>query len=211
MNDLADLDFSTELPGVQRIVTCTIEGLLEIGDLQCLLERPAMPAGGQVGDLKKIREKHHSVARLVASGMQQSLVASLSGYTEAWLSTLLNNPAMQDLVAHYRASHSNAAEVIAERLREAGLGALEKLVEQMEGEGLDPQELLGLAKLGLDRSGHGPQSKVHQVTEHHLLDHAELQRLNRAARVESAGDIIQQVKQPSLPAPSAADAEGPDL
>jgi hypothetical protein len=192
MNDIP-LDLSC-LQKVQKVITCTIEGILEPADLTVLLEKPQAPAGASAGDLKRVREKHHSVARMVAAGMSQRLIA---GYSEPHLSTLLNNPSMQELVAYYRAQHTNAAEVIAERLRAVGLEAVEKLVKDIDN--LDANELLGLAKLGLDRSGHGPQSKHHVVTENHLLDHAELQRLNRLARRESAEDIID-LK--ALPAPS---------
>jgi hypothetical protein len=194
---IASIDIG-DLPQVQRIITCTVEGIVELEDLQALIadERPRTPDGASAGDITRIRERHHSVARLIASGMQQSLVASICGYTQPYLSLLLNNPSMEELIGFYRAQHINASEVITSRLRHVALDAVEDLATKLEAGELDPQELLGLAKLGLDRSGHGPQQKTLNVTEHHLLDHAELTRLNIAARLESRQDIL-----PALPPP----------
>lgn len=210
--DLSDLNIPLELSRVKRVVTCQVEGIVEIGDLRRLAGVAAMgeptnqaPKGGNSGDLSRIKEKHHTVARLMASGMQQGLVATIAGYTESYLSVLLGAPAMSELIGYYRAQHSNAAEVIAERLRHVSMGAVEKLSEKMDSDdGLNANELLQLAKLGLDRSGHGPQSKQQISTETHLIDHAELKRLNREARRGSREDIIQL---PSLPAPSDSDTD----
>lgn len=201
MNDLA-LDFTGI--EVQKIITCTIEGIVEPADLAQLLVAPTPPtATGAPTDLKKLRERHHSVARLMASGLQQTIVCEITGYTDAYLSTLLNAPSMQELIEYYRASQNNAAEAIAERLRSAGMSAVDILVERMEADEceLDNNELLGLAKLGLDRSGHGPQSKNVSVSEHHLFDHAQIQELNRRARRDSAEDFIELEPLPTLPAP----------
>lgn len=197
---LAQLD--VELPHAQRIVTCTIEGIVEPADIQALLTRPQPPAGTDVGDLKRIRERHHSIARMVAQGMTQRMVSTIVQMTEARISTLLKAPAMQELVAYYRSQHSAAQDVIAERLRTVALTSIEELSAKLEAGELEPQELLGLAKLGLDRSGHGPRSTVHNVSEHHIVDHAELQRLNAAARADSSEHIID-VTPAVLPAPDA--------
>lgn len=204
---LENLDFSTELGPIQKIITCTIEGLVEHEDLQRLMAKGAAiaPMGAHAGDLKRIRERHHHIARLSAQGMAQSLIAQITCMTQSRISTLLNTPAMQELVAYYRASHGNASEVIAERLRNVAEASVEKLETKLEQDELDANELIALAKLGLDRSGHGPQSKVHNITEHHLLDHAELQRLNREARRESLEDIVNIDTLPALPAPSDED------
>lgn len=207
--DLSDLNIPMELQAPQTFITCQVEGLVDEGDLRRLAAGSEHSrAIVEPGDLKKLREKHHSVARLVAAGMPQATVAAITGYTPTYISLLLNNPAMQELLTYYRSAHTNAAEVIGERLRTAGLGALEKLQDKLDdkdGDGLDDQVLLGLAKLGLDRSGHGPQSKVQSVTEHHIIDHAELRRLNQAARAASREDIITDLT--ALPAPTLS----PDL
>lgn len=193
---LEDLDIgaiSIDLPIPAKVITCTIEGAIEAEDLRRLLDRRSaaeVPMGLQAGDLAKVREQHHVVARYVASGMQQTIIASLTGYTEAYVSVLLNNPAMQELIGYYRSNHINAAAAVGEKLKHVALKAVEKLEGQLDDDELGANELIQVAKLGLDRSGHGPSSKVVNETTHHLIDHAELARLNREARAESVEHII---------------------
>lgn len=188
VTDLAPLDLSA-LDNMQSIITCTVEGIVDEDDLRALVDTPSAPPAA--GDLRKVRERHHSVARLLAAGVPQTVICDVTGYTASYLSTLLNAPSMQELVEHYRSRHTAAADIIAEQLRDAGQGALQRLVEMMDSEeGLDPQALLGLAKLGFDRSGHGPQSKHTNVDVTMLVDAAEIARLNREAREAAAADIL---------------------
>jgi hypothetical protein len=182
--------------GLQPVpmVTCVIEGILEEEDLRELAlgadPNQAEPEQDDPTDLKRIKERHHSVARMLASGLTQRMVASLCGYTESYLSVLLNNPAMQELCEFYRIQNGNAAQVMIEKLRSVGLQATEKLEQKLADDQLNNQELIATAKLGLDRGGLGPASKQHIVTEEHHFDHAELQRLNRDARTRNAGYIV---------------------
>lgn len=178
------------------IVTCVVDGVLEESDLRELMLSVENAAGEPVeeiddpSDLKKVKEKHHSVARMVASGLSQRMVANICGYTESYLSILLNAPAMQELIAFYRIQAGNAAQVISERLRTVGLKAVEKLDEKIDAGELNNQELLGTAKLGLDRGGHGPTSTQHNINETHIMDHAEIMRRNREAETRNAEYIV---------------------
>jgi hypothetical protein len=179
---------------MKPMVTCTIEGILDEEDLREL----AMGYGpGDVkadpdnpADLAKIREKHHHVARLVADGLQQRMVAQICGYTETYVSILLNNPAMQELVEMYRMQGGAAVRIATEKLKTVGLKALEKLDEKIDADELNANELTSVAKLGLDRGGLGPQTKVHNVNEHHVIDHSELVRLNAEARKRNHEFIV---------------------
>jgi hypothetical protein len=217
MSGLHNLDLDAVGP-IGTIVTCTVEGILEAEDLASLLgggqeagdEHAPMPSAAiqeldDPGNLKKIKEKHHSVARLLAQGLQQELVATITGYTAPYLSVLLNNPAMKELIEMYRLQHGSAAQVIGERLRTVGGRALEKLSDKIDSIE-DVNELIGIAKLGLDRSGHGPQSTSKVVEEHHLIDHARIQELNQKARAGSRELLIplEQAKQRVLEAPKDA-------
>jgi hypothetical protein len=175
------------------LVTCVIEGHLDEGDLRELaLSAPVdepLPEDDP-SDLKKVREKHHSVARMIAGGLNQRMVSQLCGFTESYLSVLLNNPAMQELVQLYRIQQGAAVTVVTEKLRTVGLQAIEKLEEKLEAGTLNNQELLALSKLGLDRGGHGPQTKSHVVNETHLFDHAQLEERNRSALSRNAAHIV---------------------
>lgn len=193
MNDLAGIILPEGLP--TPIVTCEIEGILEADDLRelALTGGESQQPSAEVEDpsnLKRIKEKHHSVARMCSSGLSQRMVAQLCGYTESYLSILLNSPAMQELVELYRIQNGAAANLITEKLRTVGLKALERLDERIDEDSLDNNELLGAAKLGMDRAGHGPSSTSHNVTEQHIIDHAEIQRRNREAQERSAQYIV---------------------
>jgi len=198
-------------PKAHQIITCTIEGILEEDDVRALLMQrsdagedatpsPAAPEPENPRDLKRIKEKHHSVARLIAGGLPQRMVASLSGYNEQYLSVLLNNPSMVELVSLYRIQYGKSAEIITERLRTVGTQALERLEERIPSMG--DNELIQTAKLGLDRAGHGPTTTQHSITESHLFDHADLARMNAEARKGSASYIVdvEEVRK-ALPSP----------
>lgn len=179
----------------KRIVTCVVEGILEETDLRELMLSVEDAAGEPVededpSDLKRIKEKHHSVARMIASGLTQRMVSQLCGYTESYLSILLNNPAMEELVSFYRIQAGHSAQLIGEKLRTVGLKAVEKLEEKIDADLLTNQELLSAGKLGLDRSGHGPSSTSHVVREEHIFDHAELARRNRDAELRNQQYIV---------------------
>jgi hypothetical protein len=203
--DLSQLVIPESVAHPTPIITCTVEGILEEEDLLRLINPSAFPSTNppslQIdqdqmldGDLVKIREKHHSVARALASGIPPGLVARISGYTNSYISVLQNSPAMKELIEMYRIQQGAASAVISEKLRTVGLKAVEKLEERMDEDKLNNQELLGAAKLGLDRGGHGPQSKHHVVDERHVFDHAEIARLNQCAR-EGSNEFIVPVKE----------------
>lgn len=214
---LENLDLSEALAAA-TISICTVEilGELEEADIaaataitttpaQVILEASSDP---DPKDLKKLRSKHHSVARMIAGGMQQTMVANLTGYTQGYLSTLLESPSMQELVTLYRAQTGAQLEVIVERYRRIGDAALDELETRLENAearaGMDVHELLSIAKTGGDRSGTGPQHKHHVVNENHIIDHAELRRRDQAAREGSSSRIIPIA---ALPAPEADNGE----
>ncbi len=192
MTDLSSIIIPESLAQVHPIVTCTVEGILEEADLRELALSAPIEAveGDDPTDLKRIKERHHSVARQMASGLSQRMVAKLCGYTESYLSILLNNPAMQELIELYRIQYGSAAQVIGEKLKTVGMKALEALDAKIDSDGLSNQELLAAAKLGLDRSGHGPSSSQHLIQEQHIIDHAELAKRNEDARARNARQIV---------------------
>jgi hypothetical protein len=194
------------------MTTCTIEGSLEAEDLRNLLITTDNITVDEDDprDLKKIREKHHHVARQVAAGLTQRLVANICGYSEEYISILLNSPAMVELVELYRIQNGQAAQLAHEKLKTVGLKALELLDGKLDKDELNNQELISTAKLGLDRSGHGPTSTQKHIGEQHVFDHAKLHELNQEARRRNVDYIVPQdevresLKQ--LPAPKQDDA-----
>lgn len=210
--DLSQLAVPEGIQLKPTMTTCTIEGQLEEDDLRQLiaLSGDILPDEDDPSDLKKIREKHHHVARLVADGMAQRLVASITGYSESYISVLLNNPSMAELVEFYRIKNGAAIDVVVEKLKTVGLKALERLDARVEADELDNNELISAAKLGFDRSGHGPASKQHIVDETHIFDHAKLAELNKEAKRRNSEYIVPQEEVREalrLPSPAETGAE----
>lgn len=194
--DLSKLIIPEEVQAPRPIVTCTIEGILDADDLRQIVGNALAPTEHTVPeednphDLKKLREKHHSVARMIAGGMQQRMVAMISDYSESYLSVLLGSPAMQELVEMYRIQNGTNAQLVIEKLQTVGVTALEKLSERLDKNELNNNELLQTAKLGLDRADFGPSSKRHVVNENHSFDHTKLKELEAEARRGSAAHIV---------------------
>lgn len=192
--DLSQLAVPEGIQLKPTMTTCTIEGQLEEDDLRQLvaLSGGIMPDEDDPSDLKKIREKHHHVARLVADGLTQKLVSSITGYSEGYISVLLNNPSMQELVEFYRIKNGAAIDVVVEKLKTVGLKALERLDDRIQSDELDNNELISAAKLGFDRSGHGPSSTHKIDAETHIFDHAKLAELNKEAKRRNSEYIVPQ-------------------
>lgn len=229
--NLPPLDIADAMARIKSICTVEILGLLEPADLsECfqpgMASTPEQTINAEAlesytatarnrrlpddpKDIKKIREKHHSIARLIASGLSQTMAAQLTGYTAGYVGVLLGAPAMQELVSLYRSNYAASADLIGEKLRTVAMDAVDELAHRLEEspESIDEHALLGMAKLGLDRSGHGPTSHVNLRTEQHIFDHAELRKRDAAARQASSSRIIDIEAQPALPAPES-DPEG---
>ncbi len=114
-------------------------------------------AGGQV---KRIRERHHIVARMFANGMSIAEVAAQTGWTENHLRLLVNQtPAFQELIAHYQredAGRKAVLEEYTELLRKRLLMSEQLLHDRLneEGDDISINELLRLVADAADRTGY---------------------------------------------------------
>jgi len=204
----AELGENLQIAGERKvpIVTCTVEDVLGPEDIAAYCSKSGNLETTQKSDQKDLsvlRAKHHSVARYLATGIPEGLVAELTGFTPAYISTLKNNPSMIELVAHYRAPGDNATRQIAEKMRTIGEAALERIETELPSASMN--ELIQIAKLGADRSNNGPMSKV-DVAHTHTIDLERVAQFAADARRRNQDRIvdISAVRQ-SLPAPRAAD------
>lgn len=182
-------------PDEKAPVTCTIEFALLPEHLADYADGHGNLASTQKSDEKDVqalRARHHGVARLLAEGVPEGVVAELSGYTGPYISTLKNNPAMIQLIEFYRSPKTDAAKVIGEKLRIVADMSLELLSKKMieEPDKLTATELTAISKLGFDRSGNGPNSTVTQVQEHRLVASEEVIELSRTARHAERARIV---------------------
>lgn len=138
--------------------------------------------------LAKIRDPHHTLAKMVADGKPVVEISSVTGYSPSRIRTLENDPAFQELVAHYRDQNRLASADISEQLKHVSLTALQILQERLEEnpEEVSVKELQSIAELGLDRTGFGPSRQLNVTATSGLT----LKELMQAVVAEQNGRII---------------------
>lgn len=185
------------------VVTCTIEGELDEADLAryCQMSGNLPAQKSDEKDLASLRARHHQVARFLAMGLPEGLVAELTNFGASYISTLKQSPSMIELISHYRAPGDNATKLIAEKLRLLADMSLEQLIEKVQNKELDVNQLLASTKLGADRSNNGPMAKVEHAHQHNLNEE-QVRKLSETARRRDAERIIDiSAVRESLPAP----------
>lgn len=183
-------------------VECDLERELSLADL-ALLDAPRASAPSP---LKALRAGHHALAMALASGKRPGEAALVAGYSASRVSVLQSDPAFAELVEYYRANQELAYVGMHERLARVSHNALAVLEERLEDnpEGLTEDTLIDLAKLGADRTGHGPQSKnLHlHANAGDLAGRLQRGRERAAAARRQSGAPAPVIEGVALPAPS---------
>lgn len=118
-------------------------------------------------EITKIKDSHHDVARLLASGCSLELTAEKTGYSINRISILKQSPAFQELIAKKREilddrwadSHDVAYTMIQRATRKAWRQVEEHLDEADEtNEKIPLKTLLAVAADGSDRVGYMKKS-----------------------------------------------------
>jgi hypothetical protein len=158
MNDLAlDLRKLTARGARPKALEYAYERDLEEMDLEALATAPreSVPL-----ELKKITERHHALARALASGLRSGEAAALIGYDVSRVSILQNSPAFRELVDLYRAQKDLEFAEFSSRLAGLGKDAIVELQSRLEDE---PEKfssglLLDLVTNVADRTGFGTKT-----------------------------------------------------
>jgi hypothetical protein len=120
--------------------------------------------GTKAPPLKRLGERHHALARCLASGMSPANAAISCGYVGSRVSILLADPAFKELLEFYRADVNDKYLDMHGVLAGLSLDAAMALRERLEDDATldEPKMTVGqlteLVKLGADRTGFGPQS-----------------------------------------------------
>jgi hypothetical protein len=118
--------------------------------------------------IKALRDNHHRVARALAQGMNNTDVALTCGISVGRVHMLKVDPAVQELVLHYRsmltAEWLKEADPVIDFLRSNSLKAAAMISDKLDAaaendEFLPTRDLLGIAELGFDRTGYGKVNK----------------------------------------------------
>lgn len=142
--------------------------------------------GSKAPPLKRLSERHHALARCLASGMSDGDAAITCGYVLSRVSILKADPAFQELLAFYRADVNSKYLDMHGVLAGLSLDAAMELRERLEldiesGEKtISVGQLMELTKLGADRTGYGPQSSQLNVN------------VDLAGRLEAARKRVEQ-------------------
>lgn len=137
-------------------VTLLGERALTAGDIA----RLEQPVGAVVEPIKKVSQRHHSLARCIAMGMNYTEAALTTGYGYVRIASLMQDKLFQELIAFYKAEVADVFRANAEQLQGLTNEALTELRERLENspDKISTRDMIAIAQLAADRSGHGPQS-----------------------------------------------------
>jgi len=100
-------------------------------DLGLLAQKgEAMPRQG----ISAIRHAHHQLARLLVQGFEPAEVSLLTGYSPQYIEGLIGDPAFEELLGHYTQERAAAEPQVYDRMRAAGLSALEEIQRRLTEE-----------------------------------------------------------------------------
>jgi hypothetical protein len=126
------------------------------------LRRLAEPRESTAEPIKKLRERHHALARMLATGMAPGEAAIACGYSSSRVSILQGDPTFRELVSHYADLRTERYFDGLQVMAELHMDAVEEIRDRLENE---PEEftigqLMELTKLTADRTGKGPTTKT---------------------------------------------------
>lgn len=139
-------------------------------------------------DVKRITERHHALARALASGMTEGEAGAMVGLLPARVSVLKASPAFRELMDLYRSNVDRVFTDTAARLAGLAHDAIVEIAERLEDapEEITTGQLLQIASMAADRTGLGPsQTQNVNVT-------------NIAERIESARRRALEARKPAL-------------
>lgn len=139
--------------------------------------------------LERMRDTHHMLARLLASGKKAVEVSAITGFSQSRISILLGSPAFSELVEFYRGRIQDEFVDVTARIGAVALEATAELHTRLvdEPESLTTKELLAIAAMAHDRSGHGPTSTTRSVSM--SLTGAELAAMKEEVKGALTGNV----------------------
>lgn len=154
--------------------------------------------GSVAPPLKRLSDRHHSLARAIASGMKPGEAGIVYGYSASRVSILCADPSFKELVRFYSEKKDVEFAEMHERLAGLSVDALEELRQRLEE---NPEEfsnglLLDMVTKLADRTGHGPSSTSTQVNVN----------MNLAGRLQAARERVAKVREIDGTAKERSDA-----
>lgn len=155
----------------------------------------ASERGVKAPSIKRLRDRHHALARCLAQGMKPAEASAVTGYDVSRISILQSDPSFKELLGHYRIVENSLAADFQDRATLLTLTAMDTLQEAAENDELTVGQALEIAKTFADRTGHAPVQKVQQTNIN----------LDLGSRLASARARVEQARVvQTLPAPDTS-------
>lgn len=142
----------------------------------------AAPGQTQAMPVKRISERHHALARLLAVGTAPSEAAAVVGYELSRVSILQGDPSFAELVEFYRSKVDAEFMDMVGQLAGFSKDVLQELRTRLEDrpESFELRDLKDLLVTTLDRTGFGPTHKQEQTVTVNLGERLAQARLRAA-------------------------------
>lgn len=110
--------------------------------------------------LKKLRARHHTVAKMLAAGRSMVEVAAVTGMTTVRIAQLQKDATFKELLELYADKFEEPYRELHEQLARVASDAIAEIEQRLEEEPdkVSIGQLLEISKMGADRTGFGPTS-----------------------------------------------------
>lgn len=149
-----------------RMVSPLEVEVLDAIDVSDLVERAASPLPtSEAPSIAKLRQIHHEIARLLASGLNETEVAASTGYSISRISILKQDPSFKELLTYYSRKSEEVFVDVRKRLAMLGTDAVAELQDRLDfkPDSLTNTQLIEITKATLDRAGYNPVAKSENV------------------------------------------------
>lgn len=170
-------------------------------DVQDLVERSTQPLEtSQAPKLCRLRQIHHEIARMLASGLTETEVAASTGYSQSRISILKADPSFKELLAYYATRQEEIFIDVRKRLAMLGTDAVAELQDRLDykPDSLTNTQLIEITKASLDRAGFNPVNKTESVQV--LLTGDELAQMKSKVGGASSVRVVESLSSNTEPA-----------
>ena len=127
-----DLDLTIPPARGRRPADVEFGYLRDLDENDVLILGTSEPLGATTPAIKKIRDSHHKLASLLASGLKDVEVSLITGYSQSRISILKHDPAFKNLLSFYAESARGINIEVMTRLKDLGIDAVQELHSRLD-------------------------------------------------------------------------------
>lgn len=165
---------------------------LNEGDIKALWDLPEGGLESTTPLVRTIRASHHTLARCLAEGKKGEECQLITGYSVSRISELQKDPTFAQLVEYYKGQIEGVFINVYERLAALGIDSIDELQKRLDEspEDFTLNQLMELAKMTLDRAGHGPTTKSQNTSMVALITPTQLENIKREVQRRENGAVL---------------------